>query len=128
MQTATARDGQIIHGRLPEQADTGILLTGLIPSILLSVQACSSPILLISEAHWDSVGVQAGAQDGEAAGMIPGILSTDRMLTDGAVTLITGITGFTLRGATIPTILPGVMTIMAGTASGILIMDTRPFT
>lgn len=124
MQTVTARDGQIILGRLPEQADTGTLLTGSIPSILLSVRACSSPIPLILEALWAS----AGVQDGEA-GMIPGILFTDHMLTDGAAAiLITDITGFTLPGATILTTLHGVMTITAGTACATLITGTRPFT
>lgn len=122
MPTVTARDGQIIHGRMPEPAGSGIRLTDLTLSILPSVQVCSSLILLISGLPWDS------DQDGAAAGMIHGILSTDRMHTAGEVILITDITGFTLRGATTPTTRPGVMTITAGAGSAILITDTRPFT
>lgn len=120
----TARDGLITPGHLPTRADSGILLTGSIPSIPLSVQACSSLTPLILELH--GVGTPAGVQDG-AAGMIPGILSTDRMHTAaGAGIPIMDITVSILRGDTILTTRPGAMTITAGTAASVtLITDTK---
>lgn len=59
--------------------------------------------------------------------MIPGILSTDRMLTDGATTLTSDITGFIHHGGTTPTIQAGAM-ILTPMAGAILITDTRTFT
>lgn len=121
MPTATARAGQIMPGRSAERAGSGILLTGLIRFILPSGRAHSSLILLTSAAPLTLVGVQAGVQDG-ADGTIPGILSSDRMLTAGEVIPTTeDSTAFILHGD----IRPGGMTITAGTASGTLTTDTR---
>lgn len=130
-QTVTARDGLITRGPLPVQAGTGTHPSDSIPSTPLSVQACSSPTLLISdsEAHGTWAGDHVGVQDG-AAGMTRGIRSSDRMPTDGAVILILAITGFTLPGdiiltpmaaGVIPMRLDGV-TLIGAT----LITDTRP--